>query len=102
MVRRIADDNEAQNSFDEYAEEAFREWEGVDWEEDVKPLLGNDIAFLGAGNDVFQWNPGDGNDTVEGQDGTDRLLFFGANVSENVSIAMPGWCSPRCTRRATR
>ena len=36
---------------------------------------GNDVAFLGAGDDVFQWDPGDGNDVVEGQDGSDTLLF---------------------------
>jgi Ca2+-binding RTX toxin-like protein len=47
---------------------------------------GNDTAFLGAADDQFQWNPGDGNDTVEGQDGVDTLTFFGANIAENVSI----------------
>ena len=45
---------------------------------------------MGAGDDVFQWDPGDGNDTVEGQDGTDTLLFFGANVSENIDISANG------------
>ena len=51
---------------------------------------GNDVAFLGAGNDVFQWNPGDGNDTIEGQAGTDAMLFFGANVAENIDIVANG------------
>jgi Ca2+-binding RTX toxin-like protein len=51
---------------------------------------GDDEAFLGAGDDVFQWNPGDGNDTIEGQDGTDTMLFFGANVAENVNVAANG------------
>ena len=51
---------------------------------------GDDVAFMGAGDDVFQWNPGDGNDTVEGQDGTDTMLFFGANISENVDISANG------------
>ena len=51
---------------------------------------GNDVAFLGAGDDVFQWNPGDGNDTIEGQDGTDTMLFFGANIAENIDIAANG------------
>jgi Ca2+-binding RTX toxin-like protein len=51
---------------------------------------GNDVAFLGAGNDVFQWDPGDGSDTIEGQDGTDELLFFGSNASENVNIVANG------------
>jgi Ca2+-binding RTX toxin-like protein len=51
---------------------------------------GNDVALLGAGDDIFQWDPGDGNDTVEGQDGTDRLLFFGSNASENINIVANG------------
>jgi hypothetical protein len=59
VVRRIADDNEAQKSFDEYAEEAFRESESVDWEEDVKPLLGNDIA-IGIEGDPIGLLRGDG------------------------------------------
>ncbi len=41
-------------------------------------------------NDVFQWNPGDGNDTIEGQDGTDTMLFFGANIAENIDISANG------------
>ena len=51
---------------------------------------GNDPASLGAGNDVFVWNPGDGSDTVEGQDGMDTLLFFGANINENIDISANG------------
>jgi Ca2+-binding RTX toxin-like protein len=51
---------------------------------------GNDVAFLGAGDDVFQWNPGDDNDTVEGQAGTDTMLFFGANIAENINILANG------------
>jgi Ca2+-binding RTX toxin-like protein len=51
---------------------------------------GNDTALLGAGDDVFQWNPGDGNDTIEGQDGSDTMLFFGANVAENIDILANG------------
>jgi len=51
---------------------------------------GDDLALLGAGDDVFQWNPGDGNDTIEGQDGIDVLIFFGANVAENIDISANG------------
>jgi Ca2+-binding RTX toxin-like protein len=51
---------------------------------------GNDTAFLGAGDDVFQWDPGDGSDVVEGQDGTDKLLFFGSNASEDVTVSANG------------
>ena len=51
---------------------------------------GNDVALMGGGDDTFQWDPGDGNDTLEGQDGTDKMLFFGANVSENIDIVANG------------
>jgi Ca2+-binding RTX toxin-like protein len=51
---------------------------------------GNDAASLGAGDDVFQWDPGDGNDTVEGQGGADTMLFFGSNASENFDILANG------------
>src|SRR5262249_646173 len=44
---------------------------------------GDDVAFLCAGDDAFIWNPGDGDDIVEGQAGSDRLDFFGSNASEN-------------------
>ncbi|MGZ3326132.1 MAG: beta strand repeat-containing protein, partial [Xanthobacteraceae bacterium] len=48
---------------------------------------GNDTAQLGTGNDTFVWNPGDGSDVVDGQDGIDTLVFNGANLNENMSIA---------------
>jgi Ca2+-binding RTX toxin-like protein len=51
---------------------------------------GNDTALMGAGNDVFVWNPGDDNDIVEGQAGTDKLLFNGANISETIDIEANG------------
>ena len=51
---------------------------------------GNDVALLGSGDDVFIWNPGDGSDIVEGQAGTDTLLFNGANISENIDISANG------------
>jgi Ca2+-binding RTX toxin-like protein len=44
-------------------------------------------AQLGAGDDTFVWNPGDGSDVVDGQDGTDTLLFNGANIAETMSIS---------------
>ena len=45
---------------------------------------------MGAGDDTFVWNPGDGSDTVEGQAGTDTLLFNGANVDEKIDISANG------------
>lgn len=51
---------------------------------------GSDVAFMGADNDVFQWDPGDGSDTVEGQDGLDTLLFNGSNGAENFAVSANG------------
>jgi Ca2+-binding RTX toxin-like protein len=48
------------------------------------------VALLGNGNDTFVWNPGDGSDTVEGQAGTDTLLFNGASVNEIIDISANG------------
>src|ERR1051326_3416202 len=51
---------------------------------------GADTAQLGAGDDTFVWNPGDGSDFVEGQGGTDTLLFNGSNVAETIGISANG------------
>lgn len=51
---------------------------------------GNDVALCGAGDDTFIWNPGDDNDTVEGQGGTDTLIFNGANVAESIDLSANG------------
>jgi Ca2+-binding RTX toxin-like protein len=45
---------------------------------------------MGAGDDTFVWNPGDGSDTVDGGAGNDTLLFNGANVNENIDISAKG------------
>src|SRR5262249_36297390 len=43
-----------------------------------------------AGDDVFQWDPGDGSDTVEGGTGNDRMVFNGANLAENFEVSANG------------
>ena len=48
---------------------------------------GRDIVVHGRRQRHFQWDPGDGNDIVEGQAGTDTLLFFGANIAENIRLS---------------
>ena len=63
---------------------------GGDGNDTVIGGRGNDIAFLGDGNDTFIWNPGDGSDIVEGQAGTDTMLFNGANINENIDISANG------------
>ena len=57
---------------------------------------------MGAGNDTFVWNPGDDNDTVEGQAGIDTLLFNGANIAENIDISANGGACPVHPRRRQR
>jgi len=56
----------------------------------VKGGDGDDFALLGAGDDTFVWNPGDDNDIVEGQAGSDTLLFNGANIAEKIDISANG------------
>src|SRR6185295_2359470 len=51
---------------------------------------GADSAFMGAGEDTFQWDPGDGSDTVEGGEGFDRLLFNGSAIAETFDLAASG------------
>ena len=52
--------------------------------------LGADTVQLGSGNDTFNWDPGDSNDTVEGQGGTDVLTFNGSNIGEALRVAANG------------
>jgi Ca2+-binding RTX toxin-like protein len=51
---------------------------------------GNDAAFMGNGNDTFVWDPGDGSDTIEGQNGEDTMVFNGAAVAERVDLTANG------------
>jgi Ca2+-binding RTX toxin-like protein len=51
---------------------------------------GIDRALLGTGDDTFQWDPGDGNDTVEGQSGEDALDFNGSGAPEIVEVSANG------------
>jgi Ca2+-binding RTX toxin-like protein len=63
---------------------------GGDGNDTVIGGRGNDLALLGNGNDTFVWNPGDGSDVVEGQAGTDTLVFNGSNAGENIDISANG------------
>ncbi len=51
---------------------------------------GDDVVLAGAGDDTFTWNPGDGNDTIEGQAGLDKLVFNGANINEVIDVSANG------------
>jgi Ca2+-binding RTX toxin-like protein len=45
---------------------------------------------LGSGADRFTWNPGDDDDTVEGEPGADVLDFNGSNIAETIDISANG------------
>jgi Ca2+-binding RTX toxin-like protein len=51
---------------------------------------GDDVGLLGAGDDSFTWDPGDGSDKVEGEAGTDTMVFNGAGVAENFDFSANG------------
>jgi hypothetical protein len=52
--------------------------------------IGADTGLLGSGDDVFEWDPGDGSDTVEGQGGHDTLAFNGSNIGERIELSANG------------
>lgn len=51
---------------------------------------GTDTIALGAGNDTVQWDPGDSNDVVTGDAGTDALNFNGSNAGEEMALVADG------------
>jgi hypothetical protein len=51
---------------------------------------GVDAAFMGRGDDTFVWDPGDANDLVEGDSGSDTLVFNGAVGSEIMAATANG------------
>jgi Ca2+-binding RTX toxin-like protein len=51
---------------------------------------GDDVAFLGAGRDAFLWNPGEGNDRIEGGSGYDTMLFNGSGANETIDMSANG------------
>jgi hypothetical protein len=64
--------------------ERYKGGDGTDF---VDAGKGADTAYLGEGNDTFNWDNGEGSDVVEGQDGPDTLVFNGAAIAENVTMS---------------
>jgi Ca2+-binding RTX toxin-like protein len=51
---------------------------------------GDDTGLLGVGDDSFTWDPGDGSDKVEGETGTDTMIFNGAGIAEKFDFSANG------------
>jgi Ca2+-binding RTX toxin-like protein len=51
---------------------------------------GDDVADLGAGDDRFVWDPGDGNDVIEGRRGVDTMAFNGSGAGERFDLSANG------------
>jgi Ca2+-binding RTX toxin-like protein len=58
--------------------------------DDVKAGRGEDVVYLGDGDDRFTWDPGEGSDLVEGEAGTDLMVFFGAGAAERIELVADG------------
>ena len=56
----------------------------------VVPNRGSDAVLLGTGNDVAEWNPGDANDSIEGEAGADRIEFNGSSIAEAYEVSASG------------
>ena len=63
---------------------------GGDGNDFVDGGRGADLALLGPGDDRFQWDPGEGSDVVEGQDGLDAMTFNGAGLDEIFDVSANG------------
>ena len=60
---------------------------GTPGDDVLQPGPGEHTALLLNGNDRFVWNPGDGNDFVDGRHGTDTLVFNGADAPEVFTVS---------------
>jgi Ca2+-binding RTX toxin-like protein len=63
---------------------------GGDGNDLVDGNQGNDVVFLGAGDDTAVFNPSGGSDTIEGQDGLDKVVFNGSSFSELFELSANG------------
>jgi hypothetical protein len=47
-------------------------------------------VFLGEGDDTFLWSPGDSSDVVEGEAGSDALIFSTSGANETIDLHANG------------
>jgi Ca2+-binding RTX toxin-like protein len=63
---------------------------GANGSDVVNGQVGTDVEVLGNGDDTAAWNPGEGNDAVDGGLGSDTLAFNGSNGDEQMSLSANG------------
>jgi RTX calcium-binding nonapeptide repeat (4 copies) len=63
---------------------------GGDGSDRVFGSQGDDVASLGDDQDLYAWEPGDGDDTVDGGSGHDSIRATGADVPERFELAAHG------------
>jgi Ca2+-binding RTX toxin-like protein len=49
-----------------------------------------DTVFLGEGDDTFLWSPGDSSDVVEGEAGSDALIFSTSGANDTIDLHANG------------
>jgi hypothetical protein len=63
---------------------------GTPGDDTIAGGAGVDVALMGGGLDTFTWAPGDGNDVVEGQAGTDFLQMTGSGGNDRFDVVPVG------------
>src|SRR5262249_21782080 len=63
---------------------------GTSASETLLGMPGDDVVRMRAGDDLFVWNSGDGNDKVEGQLGFDTLVVNGTAGMDGLLIGANG------------
>ena len=63
---------------------------GGDGNDTIDGNNGNDAAFLGAGDDTFVWDPGDGSDTSKARTGTTRWSSTAPTPTSSVALSANG------------
>ena len=63
---------------------------GSSSDDQVSGGSGVDVALMAGGLDTFNWAPGDGNDVVEGQGGTDFLQMNGSGGNDRFEVTPVG------------
>ncbi|SNZ20473.1 calcium-binding protein, partial [Cohaesibacter gelatinilyticus] len=57
-------------------------------DDDIRATTGDDILAGGAGNDIYHWERGSGNDTIIDHEGINQLIFASGISPEDLSLVL--------------